>query len=446
MNDIINIIFNNPTNNTEIINKSYYFMIDFIKKYTYDTKLNNYDPKRVEITKNTHDMLIIREAIYSISQELSSLKINGDDEFKIKKNNKYFIIKVNSDLLIKLMILYTIFYMLDSIHSKKKLLIGLDYEFNMRKVALCQAGFFPKRKHKYIFIHDPNMLTSEQQNILIKTIYVSPIYRIVHGSDALDIPYIFTEVFNQDKEKILNFSKTIIDTRFLCEYFKLYINHADTKCSIYDALLFFNVIEKSKYDDLLNVNLGMGPVQDVNWNVKAMSSFHLKYAMYDVLYLKQFVMNIMKEADLINSDLRYHIYFLIELTRFIYFEKNGVSDLLQKTKTLIDPINNYYIITKSGGNLTLIELYNKEINDLITYPRDLAVIKLMGINYFKNTLTFLLKRLIYSHITYKYIVFVNKKTKFNQKIDSSDIIKTFDDFKLNKLVRWSKHIIEKIQI
>lgn len=445
MSEVAQFILNNPTKSNEIITKVYDFAIDFIKIYNNDTTLDKYTPKRVEILDSTPDLLIMREAIYSISQNSATLKIKSSDEFKNDGNDTYFIIKTNTDVLIKMMIAYTVFYLLDSVHSKKKLLIGLDYEFNMRKIALCQAGFFPKRKHKYIFIHDPNMLTQDQQNVLTKTMYTSPIYRIVHGSDSLDIPYLFSEVFKQDTEKILNFAKTVIDTRFLCEYFKLYTNHTDNKCSIYDALMFFNVITKEKYDDLQNVNVGMGPVQDVNWNVRNMSSFHLKYAMYDVLFLKQFVMGIVKESEKINRDLRYHIYFLIELTRFIYFEKNGVSDLLQKTKTLIDPINNYFVTTTTG-NITLIEIYTKLVNNLVTYPHNLPIAKLMGINYFKSALTFLIKRFVYSVATNKYKTYINKKTTFNDKIQIDDVYDTFNKLHLNKLIRWTKDTMSKIHI
>src|SRR5690606_30561562 len=98
---------------------------------------------------------------------------------------------------IKLMILYMLFYHYDARSTEnKKLYSGVDFEFNERRIALCQIAFFPRRINKFIWIFDPNSLDTQKTEYLIKYLFTSDwIYKIVHGSDSLDIPYLFQEMF-----------------------------------------------------------------------------------------------------------------------------------------------------------------------------------------------------------------------------------------------------------
>ena len=54
-------------------------------------------------------------------------------------------------------------------------------------------------------------------------------------------------------------------------------------------------------------------------------------------------------------------YYIIELIRFAIVERKNVTDVLDFTKEVVNPMNNYYINTKA----TLIEIYNEFSKDLI---------------------------------------------------------------------------------
>ncbi len=110
----------------------------------------------------------------------------------------------------------------------------------------------------------------------------SSIYKILHGPESLDLPYIFTQMLQNRKQHIIKFVRKMYDTRFLCEYFK-YSVEADNKCSIYVALRYFGVISDEKLKYLNDTNDSMGPIQNVNWNINTLNSYSTRYALYDVL-------------------------------------------------------------------------------------------------------------------------------------------------------------------
>ena len=126
------------------LHEIYKYVTNFINDYN-SIKIDGYVSKKSDASK----LLLFREKIYKLCKIASSVSMISIDEFdKIKcvpSNEEFFITKVNTDLIIKLFILYSVFYYLDSIHSPNKLFIGLDFEFNQRKIALCQISFYPYR-------------------------------------------------------------------------------------------------------------------------------------------------------------------------------------------------------------------------------------------------------------------------------------------------------------
>ena len=103
------------------------------------------------------------------------------------------------------------------------------------------------------------------------------IKKILHGSDSLDIPYMYNQLLDKDPEKIISFTKTMIDTRFLCEYYKLTKSDpSNNKCSIYDeesdrsAIYYFNVISEKQQEKLSDVLKSMPPPHDIVWNIHKM--------------------------------------------------------------------------------------------------------------------------------------------------------------------------------
>jgi len=413
MESVVKDIFDNTTDDNKIAKSIFDVLNNFYKEYNQANKIKNYTKKYIKITKSLTKILVIREHLFLIINKYIDIivdeNING-----LKKT--FLTMKVIDDFTLNLFLSYCIFYVINNAHSKKKNYIGLDFEFSEGKIALCQIGFFPKRKLKYIFVLNPTMLSEEQKDLFIKTVFISNIHKVVHGAESLDIPYIFNELFEGNKDYIMAFTNYMYDTRFLCEYTKIYSNKDDRKCSIYDALLYFNVITKSKFEELTKNNEIMGPVQDVQWILKKMSSFHLKYVLYDVLYLKGFIKQIFNNAEKNDSILFEHLQYISPINRFVCLDKFGLTNILETIKNITDPINNY-IAVNGDKKITLITIYNQIIEKSIIPSIDIEVKNLLLINNFKKGLTLLFKLVVFSIITNKYDVFINKKDKYKQKLD-----------------------------
>jgi hypothetical protein len=396
------------------INDIFNKVVLYYDKWIHHKKIKGYTWKVPKKGKKVIRLLKIRGSVIKMLKNLATLNMMSQMEFKFCNNTKerFYIIKVNDDKIIKLFLLYAMFYHIDSNHQDNhntKYLIGIDYEFNRRNIALAQFSFYPIRNSKYVFICDPNMFDLTQQKILLKTVYISNIERIMHGSDSLDIPYVFANVLQNNANNIILFTSTLYDTRFLCEYSKAYVMHADNKCSIYDALLYFGIISKKKYDELNDINDSMGPVQDVNWNVKKMSSFHLKYASYDVLYLEKFKQNFF------TLNHQYNLHIVNDIVRFVYYEKHGVSSIINDIKNTIDKINNY-MIHDTHFNLTMNTVYNEVIELLYLDVLSSNVITFAKVNYVKTPLLLVIRCIIYTIILKRYKVYKTKQLLFTDKI------------------------------
>jgi len=437
-NDLTKSIIDNPNiTNIALINNLYQRLTDFYDGYNFK-KIDSYVTYKVPIENGTPDMLLWREKTCQNARNEREVKFDSRQEFKKKFEDRFSVIKCNTSDNIKLFLLYSIFYHLDAIHNSKKMYIGLDFEFNARKIALCQIAFYPFRKQKFIFILDPNDLSDYQTELMIKTVFTSNIYRILHGSDSLDIPYIFEELFVNDKDKILKFTKTVIDTRFICEYHKITTSSENKKCSIYDALLFFNTITKKKYDELNKINDAMGPIQDVNWNVKKMSSYHLKYSAYDVLFLKRFLNDMVQTEGKSTS-------YINQITRYIFLEKHNLTEITTNSKIIVDKINNYLIKTKDG-NKTLINVYNEIVPDIFIIGMDILVKNLLDINYFKSILSILFKRILYSIISERETIYENKNDTYNEKITFKEIYPDLSKMGLNLFMQLIERFYQQAKI
>ena len=296
-----------------------------------------------------------------------------------------------------------------------------------------------------IFIMSPHKLSPEYTNIMIDTVFTSDVRRIVHGSDSLDIPYIFEELFEKDSNKILQFTKNVTDTRYLCEYYKIINETGDKKCSIYDAMLYFNTISSDIHHNLTNINEVMGPVQDVNWDIDRMDTYHLRYAAYDVYFLQYFLTNIIS---------KYHnnpgvqnrgnsIELIPPLTRLVYLEKYDITKIIKISKDIVDPMNNYYIRTK-GGNMTLVKIYNKILESMFIESIKIKPSDILSINYFKSTLTYIFKRLIFYSVNRKFKVFINKNTKYVVRMTLDDLYSELELVKSNRLNNLFKEFKENV--
>ena len=225
--------------------------------------------------------------------------------------------------------------------NKQKNICGIDFEFHNHKVVLCQIALYYSDKIN-MFIISPKIFNYKQTNKLIKYLFCSSnLTKIMHGSESQDMPFILNLLKNpKDTNK---FIKNLIDTKFLCEYQKI-LNHSyksdlpvdykNVKCSLYDALLFYKVINQGVYDNLEKDYKKLGPIQYVNWNINGLTndSLKTKYAILDVFFLLDLYKNIKKEIE---KDIKTNLSInrFNNITRFVILSRHK--------QQIIDPdINN----------------------------------------------------------------------------------------------------------
>ena len=439
---VINVLYDNRSKLINQINKN-----DFLNNYT--QFILPYSQKLGEIVKND-GLALFRFYILKSIEELHKLKLSSNDEIH---NSRYKITYVttiaDNELKIKLFCLYLLVYYIESLIAKtkfqginKKPQVGIDYEFSERIIALMQINFETIWDEKtptvsYIWLVNPGEFNENQTKLLTKFLMTNQnIHKILHGSDSLDIPYMYNILFKDDKETILRFTNKVVDTRFLCEYFRTSIG-LDRKCSIYDALLYFKTINEKKWQHLNDTHDSMGPVQDIKWNIHKLSSYHIKYALYDVLFLRHFINNIL---DRITKETPQYINtykYIIFITRFIFMERRDVTDILKFCKEKIDPTHNYMIKTK-GQNLTLIKIYREIIeNFIIPVPKqaveDIDISFILSVNYFKNTMGILFKFLTYHVVRENYAIYQKSDVKMRDRFPIADLNKKLQEAKYKEI-------------
>jgi hypothetical protein len=389
--------------------------------------------------KKVKNILITDKEIFEKFNKTVVKILNNNKSLKLTEqiNNKdtdFIIIVGNDSTKRKLFIIYLLsFYLLNlNINIKERVHVGIDYEFNKQKIALMQINF-----GNIIWLINPVELDKQKDMpILIKYLMTNTnIYKILHGPDSLDIPYMYEIMFDNNKEVIEKFTRKLIDTRFLCEYFKLSIG-PDKKCSIYDALKYFGTITPEKYDELNKIHDLMGPVQDVDWNIHTISSYHLKYALYDVLFLQQFLIDIytkvLGETNYLVPSYKY----VNHLIRFIYLERNGITNIIEDTKKETNPLHNY-IIKHKNNNFTLITIFNKVMENFKICLNDtcknnyIDLNFLLSVGYIGKKFTVLLKKIVYNILKDNFTVYKSKKEVMDNKLDINLIWDKLDKNKYN---------------
>jgi hypothetical protein len=390
-----------------------------------------------------------QDIIYQLLNKSSKLTLFESDEVKNPKTKiKYEIIICNNPLIVKLFIVFlALFEQITNMRIKRndehrKVHVGIDYEFRMNKIALMQLNFegIPSTKEEtvsHIFLVNPGEFNQNDTQILIDKLMTNiHIYKIFHGADSRDIPYMFQELFDNNKDYIKMFTSKLLDTRFLCEYYKLSIDQ-ERACSINDALEYFDVISKEKKQELIDIHDQMGPVQDISWNINTLSSYHIKYALYDVLFLQNYLSNIYKFI-MTNTPKYVNTYKYINcIIRFLILEKRGITDILEKVKPDVNAININYIRIK-GRNVTLTTIYEDIIKDLVIHngDGDVNINLILKLPYATKSMKMFFKTIIYSYITEKFKVYKNKTTVQDLKINYNLIIKDLNQEGYDSLVKF----------
>lgn len=460
-----NVISESYDDAISVLFTNYEIISSIIDKYIANKNYNDYDKlKNVDYDlyslyyyydseENFDNILfieteIIRLGILHICMENKMMTLNSKDEINNPVNNYDFnVLVAKTDSLVQLFFLFILIFNLEAYTNTSKYYVGIDFEFSARKIALMQMCF--ERESPFIWIVNPGEFTESQMNYIIKYLMIdTKINKIFHGSDSLDIPYVYQEMFKNDVTKIQLFTSHFVDTRFLCEYFRITVGQ-DKKCSIYDGLKYFGTITDEKYKLLDDINEKMQPVQDLQWQVRKMSSYHALYALYDVLFLKQFLLDIFKKAKLDIPQSYESFKYIIVITRFVFIEKKEISDISATAKKDTDPMNNY-LIRKESNNITLITIMNQILENLVISKIGLTVNNLLGVNYIKSIMMTIFKKIIYYLIALNHKIYVNKQEIYKNTITLDDMYKKINELGFSDLsyllMEFQKEVSTKLKL
>lgn len=379
------------------------------------------------------------DSVLSLLSESSYEVLDSENEY-IRKDvrTKYIINMATNKNMIKLFCLTILFYYVLSHTSIKKYYVTIDYEFTQRQIRLIQLNFETESiKNEYsqsfVWVCNPSELSKSIIKLLVtKLMTKKKIIKITQGAESLDIPYVYTHLFNENKKYILKFSKSVVDLRFYCEYFKATKKTNEKKCSIYDLLKYFGTISDDKYNELEDINYKLGPSQDRVWDIHKLSSFHSKYAYYDVIFLKQCLKDIIRKVKLETPLLINSYKYISQITGFTYVEKWNVSTIINNAKLEVDIMNNY-IIKYKNNNLTLYGIYNSFLENLIIPKINMDINSILAVNYFKSGLVILFKKIIYSILLDNYKIFKKKNEYYNEKLNIKSMIEKIKSIGFNHL-------------
>ena len=331
------------------------------------------------------------------------LILSGKKEFYPGLNSKtYYILKVDSDVNIKHMNNIIKKFNLSSKDISNKHYLGIDYEFNKvsktdREVALMQINLENDSNDGYIFVLYPPELSKENNQILLDLLTNTNILKILHGSESLDIPYLFNQLLIT-KENIDNFCHGFYDTKYLCDYLHLE-SGVKGKCSIYNLLADNKVITEKKIIDLEKIEQKTGPIYLIEIKIHNMSDHILKYAFYDVIFLPELLKKFLSKS-IVYTQIIPNISCLINK-----FKRNIEKEYLM-LEEIIQTMNIYFIF--DGNQLIFLkdiwETYYWIMNDKNKYFENLK-----EIHYFKKFFETVTKFVVYYNIMKFFKVFKNKQ-------------------------------------
>lgn len=355
--------------------------------------------------------------------KFNEMILHGKKEMNVlkAKNTQYIIIKTdNTNKLNLFRFFLRIFHIVDPSPVNY---LGIDFEFNTKVAALiqlCFEGFKlldEDNVYSFIFIFDPNQLNSNDLDYLINNYLINDkYYKLLHGAESLDIPYMFSTIFNNNNNLIKKFCKYYIDTRYLCEYYNKEKLDGEKKCKIYYALLNTGVLSKVQFDNLKKNEEEMGPIYDIIININNINTALLKYTLYDVLFLKQFFFKFIYNED--NSKNKIYLSVIPELTQYIILEKRGIINNFSFLKEKIDKSNNNYLFIKNKF-YKLITIFKMVLPKLEL--KKINIKFLLEINYYRTFLMYLIKLIVYNYCIENYTVFKLRNVNATKLVDIHEI-------------------------
>ena len=386
--------------------------------------------------------LICQKKFFNLIEKKSKNNFLYKNEINNNKSeNKYCVIATNTKINLNIFKAFLLFYYVEGRILNKTRYIGVDFEFNTKIVALMQINFEQVNidlfKKSIIFLFDPNQLETNWNTFFVhKIICDRNTYKILHGSDSLDMPFVYDVLLKKNKSLIKKFTSKFIDTKFLCEYNYYFRNLDLGKCKIYYVLLNEGIITNQKFDELQENEKNMGPIYDIIININTLNESLVIYTLYDVLFLVHFLQYYKREIPDYNL--------VIELTQFSFLEKRNITNHIPIK--LLQSMNNYNIKLK-GSQLKLNNIFTRNIEYFI--ERFELFKNINKINYFRKNIISVLKFIMFRNICSKFKVMKNKNIKFSNHILLKHKLHFLNDYpNFNKLVisynKFSNNYLDKL--
>ena len=293
--------------------------------------------------------------------------------------------------------------------NKYQTFMGIDFEFNTKKVALMQILFEIRKKtktiKKYYIIYPPNLNEQVHNYFKYHIMANTKILKILHGAESLDIPYLIDDYFNLEIEPAIDFFLSMIDTRYLCEYLNLSNTKANI-CRIYDLLLELHIITDEIKTKLELNEEKMGPIYEIFIDINKLTPELITYSIHDVVYLNDMFL---KLQNIIIQKNPKDYYLLVDCLRFCFMERRNVTNIGDDL-VIINKMNNYfYFINKANKNTEqtlnkILTITNTKLNeDKSDYYYRISMLK---------TFEIIIKDYIDSFDTLKFVLNINyiKKT------------------------------------
>lgn len=456
--------------NNEIILKMYYWImeqndrtqINLDYKMTIDQIDEKISMESNDLVRTSLIVLFMHKSIYDLMSTEGNYFILLDGQEQMQVLDKKIMYYINVSIKKELNVNFHAYILLIALESlfNDKFYLGIDFEYTNKKIQLAQLNFEHNIDTKsMIMIISPNELESCMMDNFVNLIICSnKLKKILHGADALDLPYLYKSMLNDDTEKIIQATKTIIDTRFLCEYYKLSRDQSsDYRCSIYDqepdrsAVYYFKVVSDEQQANLARVLDELPPHYDITWIISKLERSKVLYAQYDVLFLKYFYYTIIHMATLDEktdigkkSVITLYKHVLNEITRFVFLERYGATMLENKCKQEVDPINNYFI-KKQSGIFKLIDIYNKILTGLETTHPMVKLDNLFKVNHFKKPVQNIIKRITYGFISKFCRVQKDKNTVWMDKLDNQFIFDFLENMEFKYLLSMFKDLSKTLE-
>ncbi len=375
----------------------------------------NIDKFKINIYRKSEDddniilmFRILEKHFYNKLSKIALRNLRYNDELNNDKSKNIYLVFATDNLLsFDILKVYLLFYYVNMKIYKKINYLGLDFEFNTKVVALMQINFEQARLDLYdyslIFLFHPNQFTKKWKSFFVNKILCGNVHKILHGSDSLDIPYVYNDLLSENPDLIKKFNKYFIDTKFLCEY-QFYERNVELgKCKIYYFLLNEKIITQEVFDKLLDNEKKMGPIWDIYIHINKLNENLIDYTLYDVLFLSHLVDNLhknIKDHKIIN-----------ELTQLTFIDKRNIINIIPKME--INKINNYIVFIDKPFRLN--ELFNIFLNKIKKFNN---IENILNINYFKSTLIMIFKYEFLIYAVKKYTIYekLSEKIKYNKDI------------------------------